>query len=168
MVQVGNTFGAIEEVGLRSTKIRTLERSVVSIPNGQLATLNLENISSKDKFWFHPGVRLRYDTTAAQMRSILQALVSLLTHHPRVEPGSIHVRFTRFGVSSLELDVWAYIMTSDWLEFLESQEELLLRTMETVEATGAQIALQSPVYVAPAAVPPVATRSFDPRELIPH
>ncbi len=160
-LQVGNTLdtmttiGTVEEIGLRSTRVRTRDRSVVSIPNGQLATLSLENLSSKDKFWFHPSVRLRYDTKAAQMRSILEGLDDLLAHHARIEPESIHVRFLEFGTSSLELEVFAYVMTKDRLEFLEVQEELLLRIMETVEAAGAQIALQSPVYVAPTAVPPV-------------
>jgi MscS family membrane protein len=98
-LRVGNTLdtmttiGTIEEVGMRSTRIRTRDRSVVSIPNGQLATLSLENLSCKDKFWFFPGVRLRYDTTSGQMRSILEGIKSLLAHHPRVEPESIHVRF---------------------------------------------------------------------------
>ena len=152
-------MGTVLEVGWRSTSIRTLDRSIVSIPNGQLANLSLENLSSKDKLWFNPGVRLRYDTTAAQMRSILTGLDRLLKNHPQVEPTSIHVRFIQFGTSSLELDVFAYVMTSDRLEFLRIQEELLLRFMDTVEAVGAHIALQSPVYVDPTNAPTDAPRS---------
>jgi MscS family membrane protein len=152
-LKIGDIMGTVLEVGWRSTSIRTLDRSIVSIPNGQLANLSLENLSSKDKLWFNPGVRLRYDTTAAQMRSILTGLDRLLKNHPQVEPTSIHVRFIQFGTSSLELDVFAYVMTSDRLEFLRIQEELLLRFMDTVEAVGAHIALQSPVYVDPTNAP---------------
>jgi MscS family membrane protein len=148
-LKIGDTMGTVLEVGWRSTSIRTLDRSIVSIPNGQLANLSLENLSSKDKFWFNPRVRLRYDTTAAQMRSILTDLDRLLKNHSQVEPTSIHVRFIQFGTSSLELDVFAYVMTKDRLEFLRVQEQLLLRFMDTVEAAGAHIALESPVYVAP-------------------
>jgi small-conductance mechanosensitive channel len=83
------------------------------------------------------------------MRSILTGLDSLLKNHPRVEPASIRVRFMRFGSSALELDVFAYVTTPDWPEFLKVQEDLLLRFMDTVEAAGAHIALQSPVYVDP-------------------
>jgi MscS family membrane protein len=151
-LQVGAMIGTIEQVGLRSTRIRTRDRSVVSIPNGQLATLSLENLSLTDKFWFHPSVRLRFDTTAAQMRSILADLTSLLEQNRRIEPTTIYARFLQFGTSSLELEVSAYVMTRDRLEFLEVQEELLLRIMEAVEAAGAQIALQSPIFVAPAPV----------------
>ncbi len=152
-LKIGDIMGTVQEVGWRSTSIRTLDRSIVSIPNGQLANLSLENLSSKDKFWFNPRVRLRYDTTAAQMRSILTGLDSLLKSHPRVEPASIHVRFLQFGTTSLELDTFAYVMTRDRLEFLKIQEELLLGFMDTVEAAGAHIALQSPVYVDPTAAP---------------
>lgn len=159
-LQVGNTahtmstLGTIEEIGLRSTKVRTRDRSVISIPNGQLATLSLENLSARDKFLFHPNVRLRYDTTAAQLRSILAGLENLLARHPRVERESISVRFLEFGASSLELEVSAYVMTKSRLEFLEIQEELLLQYMEIVEAAGAQIALQAPMYVVPTFEPP--------------
>jgi MscS family membrane protein len=160
-LRVGDTLGTIEEIGLRSTKVRTSERTVVSIPNGQLANLSLQNLSSRDKFWFHPGVRLRYDTTAGQMRAVLEGVRNLLAHHPRIDPGSINVRFFGFGESSFELEVFAYVMTRDWLEFLRVQEELLLRTMETVEAAGARIALQSPVYVAPTTTaPPLEQLTF--------
>jgi MscS family membrane protein len=152
-LNIGGMIGTVEEVGWRSTSIRTRDRSVVSIPNGQLANLSLESLSSMDKFWFNPSIRLRYDTTAAQMQSILKGLDSLLKHSPWIEPNTNHVRFTQFGTSSLELEVFAYVMTRDRLEFLKIQEELLLRFMETVEAAGAHIALQSPVYMAATPAP---------------
>jgi MscS family membrane protein len=160
-LKIGDVMGTVVEVGWRSTSIRTLDRSVVSIPNGQLANLSLENLSSKDKFWFNPRVRLRYDTTAAQMRSILTGLDRLLKNHPQVEASSIYVRFLQFGASSLEIEVFAYVMTRDRLEFLKVQEELLLRVMDTVEAAGAHIALQSPVYVDPTP----ALRSEQPKSM---
>jgi MscS family membrane protein len=152
-LNIGGMIGTVEEVGWRSTSIRTRDRSVVSIPNGQLANLSLESLSSKDKFWFNPSVRLRYDATAAQTRSILKGLDSLLTNCPRIESNTNYVLLKQFGTSSLELEVFAYVLTRDSLEYLRIQEELLLRFMEIVEAAGAHIALQSPVYVASTSVP---------------
>jgi MscS family membrane protein len=153
LLKVGDTLGMIEDVGLRSTRIRTLDRSLVSVPNGQLANLTLENLSARDKFWFHPSVRLRYDTTAGQMQSIVEGLSNLLAQHPRIEPNSAYVRFRRFGTSSLELEVFAYVMTREWSHFLEIQGQLLLGCMEIVQAAGAQIGLQAPICVAPTSVP---------------
>ena len=151
VLQIGATLGTVEEIGLRSTRIRTYERSVVSIPNGQLAVQSLENLSCRDKFWFHPEVRLSYDTTAGQMRSILNDLGGLLAGHPRVGSDPAYVRFVRFGAFSLELEIFAYVLTSDRYEFLQISEELLLRIMEIVAAAGARIAMQPPVLVDPKA-----------------
>jgi MscS family membrane protein len=143
-VKVGDTMGTVEEIGLRSTRIRTLDRTVVSIPNGQIATLSLENFS-RDKFWLYHFVGLRYDTTAAQMCTVVEGLASLLVQQPLVERSSVRVRFLRFGTSSLDLEVFAYIFARDYVHFLEIQNELLLRLMEVVQAAGTQIALQTPV-----------------------
>jgi MscS family membrane protein len=143
-LKVGETLGIIEEVGLRSTRIRTRDRTVVSVPNGHLANLSLECMSSRDKFWFHPSMRLEYDTTATQMQSILDSLRNTLTRHPLVDPDSVRVRLLQFGTYALELDVFAYVKARDWNHFMEVQEELLLRYMETVQAGGAQIAVQPP------------------------
>lgn len=68
---MGDTTGTIEEVGLRSIRIRTLDRTVVSVPNGQIATMSIETYSARDKFWFHHLLGLRYGTTAAQMHSVV-------------------------------------------------------------------------------------------------
>ena len=149
VLTVDDTTGTVEQVGLRSTRIRTRDRSVVSIPNGQLANLSLENLSSRDKFWFHPTVRLGFDTTAAQMRSILSGLRDVLTHDSRIEPDSVQVRLLEFGTFSFHVEVLAYVWATDANAFVEIQGELLLRFMETVQATGAQIASQSFLIVAP-------------------
>jgi len=142
-VKVGAALGTIEDIGLRSTRIRTLDRSVVSIPNGQISNERLEDLSSRDKFWLHPILNLRYETTAAQMRSVLDAIRSLLLTHPRVEYDSIRVRFLRFSSSSLDVEIFAYISVRDFNDFLEIQEKLLLRIMDAVQAAGTRMAFPS-------------------------
>jgi MscS family membrane protein len=148
LMQVGATLGTVEDIGLRSTRIRTFDRTVVSVPNGQIANLSLENLSARDKFWLHPTLSLRHDTTPAQVQFILEALGRLLAQDHRVERDSIRVRFLKFGASSLDLDVFAYVIARDWHHFLDIQGELLLQFMERVQAAGAHIALQSPLYLA--------------------
>ena len=140
-LKVGDVLGTVLEIGLRSTQIRTLDRTTVSVPNGQIANMTLENLSSRDKFWLHPVLGLHYNTTSRQMRAILNGLRNLLKVSRHVEPASIRVRFLRFGPSSLDLEVFAYVLASDWGQFLETQEELQIQMMECIESTGVQIAL---------------------------
>ena len=143
MLRVGNTLGNVEDIGLRSTRIRTLDRTVVSVPNGQIANMSLENLSARDKFWFNPVLSLRYGTTSPQMHAVLASIRSMLQESRHVEPASMRVRFLRFGASSLDVEVFAYIPARDWPHFLEIQETLLLRIMECAESAGVQIALPS-------------------------
>ena len=140
-LKVGDTRGTVREIGFRSTHILTLDRTLVSVPNGQIATMTLENFSGRDKFWLHPILGLRYDTTSQQMRALLDGIRNLLQESRHVEPGSVRVRFLRFGPSSLDVEVFAYVLAQSWSQFLEIQEELQLHMMECIESTGVQIAL---------------------------
>jgi MscS family membrane protein len=149
VLKIGTTMGTIEDIGLRSTRIRTLDRSVISIPNGQISNDRLEDLSCRDKFWLHPVLSLQYETTAAQMRSALEAIRRQLLDHACVEKNSVRVRFLGFGSSSLDVEVFAYISAVDFADFLAIQEELLLRFMDAIQAAGTRIALPSQTtYVA--------------------
>jgi MscS family membrane protein len=145
-VQIGDTLGVIVDIGLRSTLIRTRERTLVSVPNGQVAHGKLENLSARDKFWFHPRLRLQHDTTSAQMHSVVQDVRRFLAEHSQVDPGSASVRLLQFGRSSLDLDVSAYVLAGDWDGFLEMQGDLLISVLEIVQGTGARIAFQPAMY----------------------
>jgi len=148
-LNLGDVQGTVEEVGLRSTRIRTADRTVVSLPNGQIANMKLETLSARDRFWFHPMVNLRYETTPVQLNSVMAAIRNLLGEHARVDSASVRVRFVRFGVSSLDVDVFAYVSTHEWNNFLEIQEELLLGIMNIVQKAGTGIALPSQtLYIA--------------------
>jgi MscS family membrane protein len=141
--KVGNVLGTVEQIGLRSTRIRTLDRTVVSIPNGQMAIENLENYGVRDKIWFRPTIGLRYETRADQLRYVLAEVRRMLYAHPMVETSSARIRFVRFGGSSLDLEVFAYVLISDYAGFLEVQEDLLLRIMDIIEASGTGVAFPS-------------------------
>ena len=140
-MKVADAVGTVEDVGLRSTRIRTMDRTVVSIPNGSISNVVLEDFSRKDKCWFHPILRLRYETTADEMRAVLAGIRTLLERDRRIEKDSIRVRFLGFGASSLDVEVFAYILTVDYSFFLEVQEELFLRIMDVVQDAGTRIAL---------------------------
>jgi MscS family membrane protein len=141
--QVGDYKGTVLDVGLRSTRIRTLDRTVVSVPNGQLATMSLENLTLRDKTWFHHVLHLRYETTTDQLRYILAEIRKMLYKHAKVESTSARVRFIAFGHSSLDMEVFAYVLETENEPFLHIQEDLLLRIMEIIEASGSRFALPS-------------------------
>ncbi len=148
-LKLGDTVGTVEEVGLRSTRIRTLDRTVVCLPNGQIATMSLETLSARDKFWFHPMIGLRYETTPVQIRSIITDVRKLLTQHASLDSFSVRVSFIRLGAFSLDLDIFAYVYARDWNHFLEIQEEMLLSVMDIVQKAGAEIAFPSQtMYIA--------------------
>jgi MscS family membrane protein len=143
MIKVGETQGTVDDIGFRSTRLRTLDRTVVSVPNGQIANLTLENFSVRDKFWLHPILTLRQSTTATQMHAVLESIRNLLEESMSVETNSIRVRFLRFGSYSFDVEVYAYVRARDWNQFLELQEGLFLGIMKCIEAAGAEIALPS-------------------------
>jgi MscS family membrane protein len=142
-LRVGTIEGTVEHIGLRSTRIRTLDRTVVSVPNSQIANMSLETLSARDKFWFHPTVGLRYGTTDAQMRLVLDGIRHVLIRNVAVETPSVRVRLLRFGTSSLDVDVFAYVLAMDWAHFLEIQEELLMRIGDVVQGAGTELAFPS-------------------------
>ena len=141
--QAGEHLGTVENIGLRSTRIRTLKRTVVSVPNGQLAVMSLENFTMRDKIWFCHNLRLRYETTADQLRYILAEIRKMLYEHSKVESPSARIRFIGFGNSSLDLEVFAYVLETEYEPFLHIQEDLLLRIMDIVEASGSGFAFPS-------------------------
>jgi MscS family membrane protein len=111
------------------------------VPNGQFSSMALENISGRDKIWFHPTLNLRRDTTSDQLLQVLLSFREILTNHPKVEIGTVPVRFIGVGAYSLDVELVAYVTTSDYDEFLELQQELLLEMLQAVEHAGTALAV---------------------------
>ncbi|MEM6447733.1 MAG: mechanosensitive ion channel domain-containing protein [Cyanobacteria bacterium P01_D01_bin.123] len=119
--RIGTTTGIVEEIGLRSTRIRTLDRTMVTIPNGDLSHMEIENFQHRDRFRFHPKIGLRYETTPDQIRYLLVELRSLLYRHPGVISEDARVRFLGLAADSLIIEFLAYVNAPDWSGFLEVQ-----------------------------------------------
>ena len=137
----GGTVGTVAEIGFRSTRIRTLDRTVISVPNAEFARLHLENLAMRDKIWYHPRIRLRYETTPDQIRFILVEVRKLLYAHPKVLPSPARIRFTEFGEYSLDLEIFAYIDVTNYGKFLEVAEDLNLRIMDIIAKSGSSLAV---------------------------
>ncbi|MBV9743806.1 MAG: mechanosensitive ion channel family protein, partial [Acidobacteriia bacterium] len=132
----GDRVGTIAHIGLRSTRVRTLDRTVISVPNGQFSSMELENFSARDKIWFHPTLSLRRDTTPQQLQTVLSSVEEILKKHPKVEAGDLPVRFVAIGTYSLNVEIFAYVTTADFDEFLRLQQQLLFELLQAVEAAG--------------------------------
>lgn len=141
--QVGDTLGTIEQIGIRSTRIRTLARTVVTIPNGDFSSQKIENYTHRDTFWFHTKLGFRYETSEDQIRYLLVELKSILYAHPKVNNNPNRVRFLGFGADSLIIEIFAYINAVDYEEFLEVQEDINLRIMTVIEKSGTDFAFPS-------------------------
>jgi MscS family membrane protein len=139
----GDRTGVVEDIGLRSTRIRTEERTLVAIPNGTVATINLENLSRRDKILFSTKLGLRPESKADHVRFVLAELRRLLYSHPKVETKTVRVRLTDIAGASLSVEILSYILTQDFNEFAAVREDILLRMMDVMEDSGGSLALPS-------------------------
>ena len=137
----GDRTGTVEDIGLRSTRIRTDERTLVAIPNGTVATINLENLSRRDKILFKTNLGLRVDSKPDHVRFVLSEVRKLLYSHPKVETASVRVRLTDVAASSLNIEVFVYILTREFNDYAAVREDLLLRILDIMEDSGGTLAL---------------------------
>jgi len=136
----GDRVGVVEDISLRSTRIRTNERTELSIPNGALATMNIENLTRRDKILFNPTIGLRSESSADQLRYVLAEIRRMLYEHPKVETDTARIRFAGFDNSALNMEIFSYVLTRDFAEFTGIREDLLLRIMDIVEQSGSDFA----------------------------
>jgi MscS family membrane protein len=153
--KIAGQTGTVEDIGLSATRRRTLDRSVVSVPNAQLSQLSLENLSLRDKGWFHQTFGLQYDLSPNQMRAILSGIDRVLRNSEEVEPSTARVRFIGFGPASMSFEIFAYTRESNYEVFLRVQETLLLAVMDVVDAAGVG-------FVGAPLVPPDRAKKMDP------
>lgn len=148
--KVGDVLGTVEDIGMRSTRIRTLERTLVTIPNGDFSSRQIENYSQRDRFLFNPVIGLEYAISAEQLRESVSLVEQVLIEHPLIIEDPRRVKLKNFGASSLELEVFAYIGVTDFAESLGIRHELLIAIYERLEEAGLAIAFPTQtVYLRP-------------------
>lgn len=139
----GDQMGTVEQIGLRSTRVRSLERTIVTIPNAEFSQMQLDNFNARDQRLLRTVLGLRYETTPEQLRKVLEELQKLLLYHPRVLEEPVRVRFVGYGAYSLDIEIFAYLLCRDQDTFLAIQEEILLRIADIVDECGADFAFPS-------------------------
>jgi MscS family membrane protein len=139
-VKVEDFVGTVENIGMRSTRFRTLDRTLVSIPNGKLSEQRLESFQVRDRMRLAMTLGLTYGTTHQQMQAVLEGLERVLRDHPKIWPDAVVVKFKEFGASSLDIEVMAWFQVPTWAEFQACRQEVLLRFMRIVEESGSSFA----------------------------
>lgn len=143
--QLGDHLGVIESIGIRSVKIRSLDRSIITIPNAEFVNINIDNLTRRDRILLNTVIGLRFETTPDQLRWILKSIRELLLQHPMVTPEPARARFLAFGDHSIDIEIFAYIKTNDWNEFLSVREDIMLRLIDVVAESGTGFAFPSVV-----------------------
>ncbi len=143
--QLGEHIGVIEGIGLRSVKVRALDRVIVTIPNAEFVNLYIENFTRRDRILLRTTIQLRYETTPDQLRWVLTEIRKLLLKHPMVTPEPARARFLGFGEHSYDVEIFAYAKTTDYNEFLAVQEDVFLQLIDIVDESGTGFAFPSTV-----------------------
>jgi MscS family membrane protein len=139
-VKVEDVVGTVEAIGMRSTRLRTLDRTLVTIPNGKLADMRTETFAARDRMRLLANLGLVYGTTAEQLRAVLAGIEAALRAHPLLWPDALSVRFNEFRDSSLNVEVMAWFRTTDWNEFTLVRQELFLSFLGVAERAGTSLA----------------------------
>jgi MscS family membrane protein len=139
----GDRTGTVEDIGLRSTRVRTEERTLLAIPNGTVATINVENLSRRDKILFKTVLGFHLDTSSDHLRDVLSEIHRVIGSNPKVENSTVRVRLVELGSAAINVEVVCYVMTTEFDKFAEVREELLLQIMKFVEDSPANFASPS-------------------------
>jgi MscS family membrane protein len=144
--RIGDRVGTVEDITLRSIRLRTPEQTMLSIPAGSLSQSNIENFASRSKIPVHATLELRYGTTTEQLKSILDMIRRLLAEDPRFETATARIQLTSYGPNAIQLELFAYVRTCDEVEFRAVREDLLLHIGEVVDNSGSGFAMPAQLF----------------------
>lgn len=136
-----DTLGTVEEIGLRATQIRTLSRTVVHVPNALFASGKIENLTQRDKILYRTRLRLSFDDTPEQVKQVLARIRELIDQNEFIDEENSRVRFIEFGEYAQELELYVYIKTDQFPEYLEHREAINLKLNDIIESVGVKLVL---------------------------
>ena len=142
-VRAGSTEGTVERIGLRSTSVRTNERTIVRIPNGRLADERIETFGERDRMFLRTDIDLTYNTSSETIDAIRDAIEAALRAHEKIWPDAVRVHVVGLTESAIRINVLAWFETEQWGEFLMIRHTMLLEFLRIVERHGTSLALPS-------------------------
>lgn len=145
-IKVGDVVGTVEDVGIRSTRIRTGERTVVTIPNGDLSARQIENFAARDRFLFNPLISLDYRVCSRKLKEGIVIVQEVLREHEKIAEGA-RANLARITERAFVIEVFSYIEVRDFDASVLVREELLLAIYERLEAAGIGLAFPAQTIV---------------------
>ena len=139
-MRVGTLEGTVERIGLRSTSFRTHERTIVRVPNGKLAEERVETFGARDRIFFRVDLGVTYDTAPETLTEIRNEILNHMRAQPKIWPDQIQVHVIGFGDSAINLRVSAWFLTTEYPEFLEIRNDVLMEFMRIVDRHGSSFA----------------------------
>jgi MscS family membrane protein len=138
--EIGGKLGTVEDIGLRSIRLRTLDQSLLVVPNSMLAQMQFQNMKARPKLLISQSFSLRIETSVDQLRTVLDRVQQMLNDHPSIESGTSRIRVADFAGAAFGMELWAYAKTGDWAQFTGIRQDVILRLAEIVEACGTRFA----------------------------
>jgi MscS family membrane protein len=129
----------VEDIGMRSARIRTLQRTIVSMPNSSFAGISLENYSVRDKILFNPVLQIKRATPKDSIRRVMSSIQDALSKNKMIELGPTPVRISGFTASSFAIEIFAYVLTPDINEFYKIEAELFLTLDDVLASAGVEL-----------------------------
>ncbi len=139
-IEIGDVEGTVEEVGMRTTRIRTFANSLISLPNSQLTTKTINNWSRMKKRRIKTSLGLTYDTTPEKMEQAVEMIRKLISEDPKLRDDFYLVNFDNFGPYSLDIFIYCFTVTTDWAEFKQVQQDFYLKIMQGIADLGLSFA----------------------------
>lgn len=142
-VKTGDLEGVVEEIGFRSTKIRTFAKTMITVPNNIIATTAVNNFSRMPKRRIKMTIGVSYDSSPQQMRDAVTAIRTMLEQNPTINQDFMLVNFTAFSASTLDILVYCFTSTTNWGEYLQARQDVCLKIMDIVADLKMELAFPS-------------------------
>ncbi len=135
--------GVVEDVGFRSTRIRTFAKTLVNVPNSRLANMVIDNIDAMPKRRIKMRIGVSYATTTDQMQAAIDGIEAILRRHPGVDQEYSLVKFDEFEDSALSIFLYYFSASTVWEEYLQVRQEVNMQIMQLLESLGLEFAFPS-------------------------
>jgi MscS family membrane protein len=142
-VVINDIEGTVEDIGFRSTRIRTFAKALVSVPNSVVATTSITNWSMRDRRRINFNIGVTYSTPADLLEKAVKEIETMLKNHPQIHDDPLMVYFTDFQASSLDIFIYCFTTTAEWAKYLEIKQDVNLKIMGILENLGIDFAFNS-------------------------